>query len=80
MLTGDFWRDAFERAVKTAAQFVLVGLGGDVVSVWSLDWKALAGAAGAGFVVSLVTSLASLPFGDADSASVVGSGFDDSLL
>lgn len=66
-----FWKQSAERAVKTAAQFALVGLGGNFVSVWDADWKTIAGAAAAGAVTSLLTSVASEPFGPMESPSIV---------
>lgn len=77
MFTGAFWKQAFERAVKTAAQFAIVGLGGNFASVWDADWKVVVGAAGAGAVTSVLTSLASEPFGPTGEPSVV---WDDYLV
>ncbi len=77
MFTARFWKQAFERAVKTAAQFAIVGLGGNFTSVWDADWQVIAGAAAAGAVTSLLTSLGSEGFGPFDSPSVV---FEDSAL
>lgn len=71
MWSGKYWREAAERAIKTAAQFALVAIGGDFVNAWELDPKLVAGAAVAGAVTSVLTSLASRPFGPADSPSVV---------
>jgi hypothetical protein len=77
MFTIVFWKQAFERAVKTAAQFALVGLGGNFVSVWDADWKLIAGAAAAGAVTSVLTSVGSEGFGPLDSPSIV---WEDDLL
>jgi len=63
--------DVVERAVKTAAQAALLVIGADQANVLTLDWQNVAGFAGGGFVLSVLTSLASLPFGPAGSASVV---------
>ena len=71
MFTRSFWVGALERAVKTAAQFALVGGLADATNALALDWQQVAAAAGAGFVVSVATSLASLPFGAGGSASLV---------
>lgn len=71
MFTVGFWRDVLERAVKTAAQFALVGGLADVTDVLVLEWQQVAAAAGAGFVVSVATSLASAPFGPHGSPSLV---------
>lgn len=68
-----FWKDATERAVKTAAQAFLVAGGGNLMDFWAADWKAMAGAAAGGLVFSIVSSLASrnLPWSDRDTASAV---------
>lgn len=70
LLTVGFWKDAAERAVKTAAQAVLVLWGGELVSAWDISWSTTVGVAVGGAVVSLLTSIASVPFGDGQSASV----------
>jgi hypothetical protein len=80
MFTTSFWTQALERALKTAAQFVLVGAGGDMVSAWSMDWKAITGAAAAGFVLSMLTSLASIPFAEPGNPSLVAEDRESGLL
>lgn len=67
-----FWKDATERAVKTAAQTAATAFGGDVFHVWSADWKAIAGAAVGGLFLSYLTSLGSSGIGDTGSPSLVG--------
>lgn len=76
MFNRAFWKGAFERAVKTAAQFALVAFGADTASIISVEWQGVAAAAAAGFVVSVLTSLGSEPFGPLNSPSVV---FTDDL-
>lgn len=71
MFSVGFWRDALERAVKTAAQFALLGGLAEATNVVAMEWQQVAAAAGAGFVVSFATSLASAPFGEPGSPSVV---------
>ncbi len=70
MFSTAFLKDAFERAVKSAAQFAVVAFGADTINVIGIDGLAVAGAAGAGFVISFLTSVASSRVGDPDSASV----------
>lgn len=70
MFSLTWFKDAAERALKTAAQFVLVAVGGNVVDVWSLDWKMVLGAAGAGALSSVLTSVVSLPIGNSGTASL----------
>lgn len=72
MWTAKFWRDAAERAAKSAAQALLLYWGGDqVVSAWSADWRAAGGIALGAAVLSALTSLLSAKVGDSSSASLV---------
>lgn len=68
--TSVFWRDTCERALKTAAQAVILALGGGAVNVLTLDWATLAGAAGGGALLSVLTSLASGVVTDSGTASL----------
>ena len=73
MFTSLFVRRAVERAIKTAAQAALLLLGADQLDWFDADWGKAATTAAAGFVVSLLTSIASQPAGDdPDSPSLVG--------
>lgn len=60
MFTGLFWKDAFERAVKTFAQGVLALL---VVAPQThllvFDWPSALGIGGTAAVISLLTSVIS---------------------
>lgn len=58
---GAFWRAAVDRAVRTAAQAALLTIGADLVNVVQVDWAGVAGFAGGGFVLSVLTSLAATP-------------------
>lgn len=81
MFQLSFWKDAAERALKTAAQFVLAAWGftldavqtvlPDVPVATSLDWKGSAQAALVGAVLSLLFSIVSAPFGDRGDASLI---------
>lgn len=79
MLTALFWKDAFERAVKTAAQALLsLWLVGDVAfNLFTVDWGSALGVAAGAAVISLLTSIASGPVGDRGTASLVSSGSRD---
>lgn len=68
--TRTFWQDTCERALKTAAQTVILALGGGAVNVLTLDWMTLAGAAGGGALLSVLTSLASGVVTDSGTASL----------
>ena len=52
-----------ERAVKTAAQAALLVLGADQINAMHANWGDVAGFALGGFVLSVLTSLASSGFG-----------------
>lgn len=71
MWTLGFWKESVERAVKTAAQtavaFFVVGETG----VADVDWATVGSVAFVAAVASVLTSLASAPFGPADSPSLV---------
>lgn len=70
LLSKQFWLDLIERALKTAAQFALVAVGGNLTNVWDVDWKVLLGTVAAGAFTSVLTSLASTPFGNDNTASL----------
>ncbi|OBB20625.1 holin [Mycolicibacterium elephantis] len=70
MWTVKFWKDAAERAVKTAAQAAIVTLGGDVFNAWQADWATVAGVGVGGAILSVLTSLASTLRGERESASL----------
>lgn len=71
MFTTRFWKLAVERAVKSAAQLT-VALIGAVQADWlTLDWSRIWVTAAVGAALSLVTSIASEPFGAANDPSVV---------
>lgn len=73
MFTLFFWKGAAERAVKTAAQaVVLLFLAGDhAVNAFSVDYGQAAGFALGAAVLSILTSLISANIGPSDSPSVV---------
>lgn len=78
MFTLQFWKDAVERALKTAAQaaiLVLVGAGGDEstgLNLLQVDLAEVAGWAAGGAVLSLLFSVGSdlLPMGTKGTASL----------
>jgi len=61
MWTLAFWKAATERAIKSAAQFVILAyFGGDVLfNVFQADWTNMAGVAAGAMLLSYLTSLAS---------------------
>lgn len=78
MWTGQFWKRAFERAVKTFAQVMvaLLTVGGvaaaaDAPGILDVNWVGALSVAGLAFIVSLLTSLGSVKVGDADTPDLV---------
>jgi len=74
ILTATFWADTAERAVKTAAQTVVLGLGLSDTgfgNAFEYDWALAAGFAVGGAVLSVLTSIASAPFGVGGTASLL---------
>jgi hypothetical protein len=72
MFTVTFWRDAIERAIKTAAQALILSAGaGAGFDLYHFDFKAAAISVLGGLVLSLLTSIASLPFGQPGTPSLV---------
>jgi hypothetical protein len=72
MFTLNFWKDAAERALKTAAQAILLALGGsEVANLFTLNWTIVGQAALSGAVLSLLSSIISAPFAVKGTASLV---------
>lgn len=72
--TIQFWREAAERAIKSAAGGALLVIGADQASVLTLDFANVAGFAGGAALISLLMSLASSPFGTPGTPSLVKGG------
>ena len=65
-------RSILERAIKTAAQSLLLFVGAaQGLDLFTLDWQRALGAAAAGAVLSILTSVASLGIGPSNSPSLV---------
>ena len=73
ILTWTFWRDALERAIKTAAQSAILGGGftSSTVNGLELNWLAIGGFALGGFVLSVLSSVGSVAL--TGSASAISS-------
>ena len=67
--TKRFWQAVAERAVKTAAQSAVLVIGADQFNVIHVDWLEVAGFAGGGAVLSVLTSVASARLSDGDGPS-----------
>jgi hypothetical protein len=66
-----FWAQALERALKSTAQALLVVWGSAEVNVLTVNWTTAVGVALTAGLVSLLASVASLPFGPTNSPSLV---------
>lgn len=71
MFTRSFWRQALERAAKSAAQAVVAVLIADGANILTLDWAVVGGAVLTGGALSVLTSIVSLPLGEPGSPSAV---------
>ena len=72
MWTLVFWRQTAERAIKTAAQAALAFFIVGQTVFAEVDWSVVAGGTAVAAIASVLTSLASAPFGPAESPSLVG--------
>lgn len=70
MFTLTFWKDAFERAVKTFAQSLLATLTLSGVDVVHLDWGQTLSVAATATVISVLTSLLSAGVANTGTASL----------
>ena len=72
MVTVAFWKDAAERAVKTAGQAAVLAVGADTLAAnaFTVDWSTVAGFGLGGAALSLLTSVASIKVGTKGTASV----------
>ena len=56
--TAQFWKATAERAVSTAAQAALAGIGTDLIGVLDMDAVGILSLAGGGAVLSILKSIA----------------------
>lgn len=72
MFTKAFWIAAIERAAKTFAQSAVALWGGDAaLNIVDIDLGDIAGLSASAAVLSVLTSLASIPLSKGDSPSLV---------
>lgn len=71
MFTLDFWKDALERAIRTAAQALVASWATGVTGVLEVNWIQAASVAGLAAVTSILMSLAATGRGNPDSASLL---------
>ena len=75
MLTASFWTGAIDRAVKSAAQSLLLLWGADEgLNIIEIDLGSSLGLAGGAVALSLLTSIVSAPAGDKGSTSLLPGG------
>lgn len=68
----NFWRQALERALKSAVQAMIALIPADTFNVLDVDdWRLVLGAAVTGALLSLGTSIVTAPVGPADDPSIV---------
>lgn len=71
-----FWKEATERAVKTAAQTFLALDAGETFNLLSVDWQAMLGVAGGAAFLSYMTSIVSASITKRPSPSLIKEGND----
>ncbi len=71
MYTITFWKDAAERAIRTAAQALLALWATDVSGVLAVDWVQAGSVSALAALMSLLMSVAATGTGSQDSASTL---------
>ena len=71
MYTITFWKDAAERAIRTAAQALLALWATDVSGVLAVDWVQAGSVSALAALMSLLMSVAATGTGSQDRKSVV---------
>ena len=69
MFTITFWKDAAERAIRTAAQALLALWATDVTGVLAVDWVQAGSVAALAGLTSVLMSIVATGVGDKDSAA-----------
>jgi hypothetical protein len=69
--TLTFWKDAAERAIRTAAQALLALWATDVSGVLAVDWVQAGSVSALAALMSLLMSVAATGTGSQDSASTL---------
>jgi hypothetical protein len=69
MFTIKFWKDAGERAIRTAAQALLALWATDVTGVLAVDWVQAGSVAALAGLTSVLMSIVATGVGDKDSAA-----------
>ena len=69
MFTIKFWKDAGERAIRTAAQALLALWATDISGVLEVDWLQAGSVAALAALTSVLMSIVATGVGDRDSAA-----------
>jgi len=69
--TITFWKDAAERAIRTAAQALLALWATDVSGVLAVDWTQAASVAALAALTSILMSIAATGVGNSQDASAI---------
>jgi hypothetical protein len=69
MFTIKFWKDAGERAIRTAAQALLALWATDISGVLEVDWVQAGSVAALAALTSILMSIVATGVGDKDSAA-----------
>lgn len=57
MLTFAFWSDTLQRSLRTFAQTLLAGFGGNALNIWSANWHQMIGLALGSSLISVCMSI-----------------------
>ena len=71
MYTITFWKDAAERAIRTAAQVLVAFFGVNTFGILEVDWAQAGSVAALAALTSLLMSVAATGTGSQDSASAL---------
>ena len=71
MYTLTFWKDAAERAVRTAAQVLVAFFATNTFGILEVDWAQAGSVAALAALTSLLMSIAGTGIGSQDSGSIL---------
>jgi hypothetical protein len=75
MYTAAFWAGAFDRAIKSLAQTLILLWGAsDGLNMFEINWVQTIGVGAGALALSLLTSVISAPIGDRGSTSLLRGG------
>ena len=77
MWSREFWLDTLERGVKTFAQGVVAGIGANAVGVLDIEWVVVLSVSATAALLSVLTSVGSMPFNQKGTASLTNAAVYD---